>query len=224
MISLSNFTRHVNSKSCLNYNAPKKIRGIDYDPNIGYADGTRSAWNKGKTKESCESLKKASDKMKMKYKNGELRLTGCCTSEYFGSDKHIESSRKGGGFRENAGRGVKTHFKNLNDEEFLLRSSFELKVANWLNVHGILWIQPKSIKYYLNNEERRYFPDFYLPAFNIYIETKNDYLMSLQIDKMNAVKDVLGNDNVIILCNNELENLNESLQFLVGSPNGEGLG
>lgn len=49
------FTRHI--KSCLGPKRPKKIRGIDYDPNSGYKNGTREAWNKGLTKETNKIVK-----------------------------------------------------------------------------------------------------------------------------------------------------------------------
>ena len=52
-ISNNNYKRHV--KTC---SGPKiiKVRGIDYDPNIGFKRGTREAWNKGLTKEEIPSL------------------------------------------------------------------------------------------------------------------------------------------------------------------------
>ena len=44
-ITVNNFERHY--ESCKGVKK-KKVRGIDFDPNIGYTLGTRSAWNKGK--------------------------------------------------------------------------------------------------------------------------------------------------------------------------------
>ena len=43
-ISKNNYNRHV--KSCIGITAPK-IRGVDFDPNVGYKNGMRTAWNKG---------------------------------------------------------------------------------------------------------------------------------------------------------------------------------
>lgn len=42
-ISASNYARHTNSCT-----GPKKVRGIDFDPNGGFKTGTRTQWNKGK--------------------------------------------------------------------------------------------------------------------------------------------------------------------------------
>lgn len=47
-ISVNNYNRHI--FACENTSDPK-IRGVDYDPNHGFKDGSRSAWNKGLTKE-----------------------------------------------------------------------------------------------------------------------------------------------------------------------------
>ena len=41
----------------------KKIRGVDFDPNQGYKDGSRTAWNKGLTKETSKVLKEAGRKI-----------------------------------------------------------------------------------------------------------------------------------------------------------------
>jgi hypothetical protein len=46
-ISLSNFSKH---DAACNGIIKKKIRGIDFDPNHGYAEGTRNAWNLNLTK------------------------------------------------------------------------------------------------------------------------------------------------------------------------------
>ena len=44
-IIVNNYSRHVNA---CGKEKIKKIRGIDFDPNIGYANGSRVAWNKGR--------------------------------------------------------------------------------------------------------------------------------------------------------------------------------
>ena len=43
-ITANNFRKH--SESCKGPKV-KKIRGEDFDPNVGYKDGSRKAWNKG---------------------------------------------------------------------------------------------------------------------------------------------------------------------------------
>ena len=48
-----------------------------------------------------------------------------------------------------------------------------------------------------NNQQRRYYPDFYLPEYNIYLDPKNDYVKKLdeikikQVQEQNNVKIIL---------------------------------
>jgi len=154
-----------------------------------------------------------SEAMQLASKNN--RLGGCCTKEYWGTEKHIKSARRGGGFRINAGRGKGVHFKNIKGDQYYLRSSFEVKVAEWLNQHNILWKQPTPFFYFLDGIKKRYYPDFILPKHNIIIETKNDYLMSIQQEKMKAVKEI-SEIPIHILTNEDIKNLDEIMKFLVG--------
>jgi len=77
-ISYSNFQKH--DDSC---NGPKvkKIRGIDYNPNAGYIKGTRSAWNKGMTKQSDIRIAKIAETFKRHYENGEFALNNQSPSD-----------------------------------------------------------------------------------------------------------------------------------------------
>lgn len=56
-ITVNNYDKHVNSCNGIKI---KKIRGVDFDPNHGYKDGTRTVWNKGLTKLTDERIKKSS--------------------------------------------------------------------------------------------------------------------------------------------------------------------
>lgn len=50
------------------------MRGIDFDPNSGYQDGSRVAWNKGKTKHDSISIAKGAARFKERLRNGEIIL------------------------------------------------------------------------------------------------------------------------------------------------------
>lgn len=52
--------------------------------------------------------------------------------------------------------------------------SWELKVSQELDSLNIKWtnIIEENIIYHWNNQDRRYYPDFYLPDYDIYIEVK----------------------------------------------------
>jgi hypothetical protein len=61
---------------------------------------------------------------------------------------------------------------NIEKEEFIVRGTWELKIANLLNDNNIKWIRKIYLKYNDNEIIRTYTPDFYLPGFNKYIEVK----------------------------------------------------
>lgn len=147
-ITQNNFARH--SAVCKGAKA-KKIRGLDFDPNSGYKDGTRVAWNKG--------IRSKPD----------LR-----NPEFIG---------KLGGYRPNAGRSKKFHVTDSFGTAVCLQSTFELKCSEILDELGIRWIRPKSLIY----DNRRYFPDFYLVDYDIFLDPKNDYLAKIDQVKIDKV-------------------------------------
>lgn len=63
----------------------------------------------------------------------------------------------------------------------LLDSSWELKLAMWLDNQSIVWIRPDPLRY---DDNRCYFPDFYLPEFSLFLDTKNDYLIKVDSEKI----------------------------------------
>jgi hypothetical protein len=79
-----------------------------------------------------------------------------------------------------------------------LESSYEYKVALELDENNISWIRPKYIKWFdLNiNKDRKYYPDFYLVDYNIYLDPKNDYLITQDEEK---IKQVIIQNNIIII-------------------------
>jgi hypothetical protein len=68
-----------------------------------------------------------------------------------------------------------------------LESSWEFEVAKSLDDNKIDWVRPKYLKYWLDGKRRMYYPDFYLPLFDCYLDPKNDYVRSLDERKLNAV-------------------------------------
>lgn len=62
--------------------------------------------------------------------------------------------------------------EEYNGEKF--HGKWELEVAKWLDSNNILW-ERKGIKpfnYFWNNNWHLYFPDFYLPELDMYVEVK----------------------------------------------------
>lgn len=94
-----------------------------------------------------------------------------------------------------------------------LDSSWEESVATWFDKQNIKWIRPKFIWYVDERGCRtRYFPDFYLPELNVFIDTKNDYLISISSHKIaqisSQVKLIVGNVDYVI---GEVERIQTSM-------------
>jgi len=77
--------------------------------------------------------------------------------------------------------------KTINYNGVILESSWELKLAEWLDGNKIKWVRPGSIKWVLDGKTKLYYPDFYLPDFNLYLDPKNPYCMDKDRVKMEIV-------------------------------------
>lgn len=180
-ISLSNYNKHT--ISCKGIKV-KKVRGVDFDPNIGFKNGTRKAWNYGLTKETDKRIKKYGSTCSKKFKKGETIPSGC-----FGwsREKRSEHAKKIklGGYRERSGRSKKTYLSDSFGKRTCLQSSYEVLCSKVLNKLNIKWVRPKCL--YYDNHTKRYFPDFYLTDYDIYLDPKNDYLIKLDKEKIQKV-------------------------------------
>lgn len=75
-----------------------------------------------------------------------------------------------------------------NGEILKLESSWEVDIAKWLDIHKIEWTRPKHIVWYdTNGKLRRYFPDFYLPNYDVYLDPKNDYQINISTEKLEKI-------------------------------------
>lgn len=77
-----------------------------------------------------------------------------------------------------------------------LESSWEYKVAKSLDSSDIKWERPKYLKY----GDKKYFPDFYLVDYNVYLDPKNPYLQKQDYQKIQQARH---ENNVSILLLNE---------------------
>lgn len=103
---------------------------------------------------------------------------------------------------------------NLKGEIFIAESSFEVKLSSILNSLQIDWIRPKFIWYKdKNDNKRRYYPDFYLTDFDLYLDPKNDYLIKTDIDKI--IRAAKSNNIFIIIIGENYINV-ESIKKMVG--------
>lgn len=101
--------------------------------------------------------------------------------------------------------GVATFTTDSYGNQVKLESRFESRCADILNDLCIKWIRPKALPYTLHNKKRRYYPDFFLPELNVYLDPKNDYLIEKDTDKINAVRQQ-HNAVIYVLSNSQLNN------------------
>jgi len=95
-------------------------------------------------------------------------------------------------------------------------SKWEVEMAAWMDVSGIKW--ERSRKHHMfwwtdsDGNKRRYYPDFYLPAYNVYLDPKNKYLSKIDEYKLNQVI----RENKIHLIWGLLENVKKEIDILRG--------
>lgn len=75
-----------------------------------------------------------------------------------------------------------------NGETLKLESTWELEIAKWLDENNIEWFRPNHIPWVdSTNKLRRYFPDFYLPKYNLYLDPKNSYQIQISQEKLKTI-------------------------------------
>ncbi|MFW6009025.1 MAG: hypothetical protein ACOCP8_07160 [archaeon] len=98
-------------------------------------------------------------------------------------------------------------YNPLINEDILVQGTYELAYAKYLNKNKINWIRNSKIvlqyKRDVDDITRNYFPDFYLPERNEYIEIKGRFFKNDKI-KMKLVKQQNPNKKIIILFKNDL--------------------
>jgi hypothetical protein len=101
----------------------------------------------------------------------------------------------------------RTHkFTDKHGRTFMFDSSWEDALAIRLDKLNINWTRPKPIQYELTGKKHNYFPDFYLPEYNIYLDPKNPYVIYKQKDKLEIVAKLI--NLIIIPSKNKCENFN----------------
>ena len=105
------------------------------------------------------------------------------------------------------------YYETKNGETVYLQSSFELRVAQSLDENNIEWVRPNPLTWTDENlTQHRYYPDFYVPTFDVYLDPKNEYLIQQDFMKIKSVRDQNG-VNVLMFGEDHLEwdNLKELL-------------
>lgn len=92
-----------------------------------------------------------------------------------------------------------------------LQSSYEVKVAISLDENNISWSRPPSFLWEDNEGiKHRYYPDFYLPEYNVYLDPKNDFLINdanphFGVKDSEKIMRVMKENNIVVLILNSTE-------------------
>lgn len=71
----------------------------------------------------------------------------------------------------------------------MLDSSWEEIVAKRLDFLDVKWYRPPSMKWVdKTGKERNYFPDFYLPDYDLYLDPKNPFAVKVQSEKVDYIE------------------------------------
>ena len=87
-----------------------------------------------------------------------------------------------------------------------LDSAWEEALAKRLDDLNVIWERPSAVKWIdAKGITRNYFPDFYLPDYDVFLDPKNPYAIKAQQEKINCLTSQL--KNLIILTSlNECKN------------------
>lgn len=86
--------------------------------------------------------------------------------------------------------GGETNYKRYRYKDVTMDSQWEVDIAIWLDERQIEWCRDKRMVFSWQDPEgkqRRYHPDFFLPAFNVYLDPKNKYLIGQDRFKIETV-------------------------------------
>jgi len=76
----------------------------------------------------------------------------------------------------------------------LLDSSWELELAKRLDAIGIVWERPKPLPWTdSKGKKHNYFPDFYLPELDLYLDPKNPHAFRVQKKKIDILNETYSN-------------------------------
>ena len=119
--------------------------------------------------------------------------------------------------RANPNCGGETNYRKFKYNDIWMDSSWEVNVAKWMDENNIKWRRDRKINFKwtdMDGKLRRYYPDFYLEKYNVYLDPKNKYLIEKdtykinQVQKENNIKVIFGLQDYVIDKVKELEDNN----------------
>ena len=191
------------SRSCSGYYNNQDREPMSEDQKVKIAQGLLRTWNnktpeeinqyKLKCKLKCKSLHPPKEFTPISIKTctgcGQLFIASCAKKNYEHKTcgKPICRSLASVGNRTypNGRRKLFKYFNKHQNKEVLLESSWELDLAKFLDEQQVIWLRPKPLEWFDNTTKRRhYYPDFYLPEYDIYLDPKNPWGMVNDEEKL----------------------------------------
>lgn len=99
----------------------------------------------------------------------------------------------------------KLYYESKNGKIIYLHSSYEIMVAKSLDENNINWVRPDFIVWVdEKNITHKYYADFYLIYFDVYLDTKNDYLIKKDEVKIKSASEQ-NKVNILVINKNQLD-------------------
>ena len=118
--------------------------------------------------------------------------------------------------RNNPNCGGETNYKKFKYNDIWMDSTWEVEIAKLLDSKCIEWerSRKKHMLWWTDDKgnRRRYYPDFYLPKYNIYLDPKNKYKSKIDRVKMESVI----KENNVTLIWGLLSDVKEKIEKLTG--------
>ncbi len=154
----------------------------------------RRAWNAGAS--VATSVKVAKQAASLKAANARGEVEHVRTQHQRQHLSEIAKQNGLGGYRPHPNKGVFYH-------GVWFDSKWEERVAKSLDSNSVKWERP-SIGFVWNDMGQKYYPDFYLPEFDVYLDPKNAYLQKKDALKIEQAQK-RNNIKVFMLAEHELE-------------------
>lgn len=169
-------------------------------------DSTRKgvpSWNKGLTKETSPSIKRGAERLKKKYNDGELKGSWIGRHHTEKTKERLSELGRNNPYQRKCKKTLP--YIRKDGSVVNLDSSYERYVAKFLDDNNVEWIRPPALKWIdRNGKSHNYFPDFYLPQIDIYLDPKNSYCFKVQYEKIEYIRTHY--DNVIFIPGEKLNN------------------
>lgn len=169
----------------------------------------RSTYCKADHLQTEDVIKKRTEGIKKAHKDGKYAnvvRTGNVGYKHTDACKALISQKALASKHRRLVRSVREYVKK-DGTSVMLDSSWEEALARRLDETGVEWIRPDPIEYTgLDSRKHNYFPDFYLPEHDLYLDPKNPAAVNAQKDKLDILLNMM--NNLIII-----ETLKECQQY-----------